>query len=52
MIRNKIHYNFWLITMAAFIISLVPLLIQDGMFFDGIMYSTLSKNLAYGYGSF
>lgn len=36
----------------VFILSLVPLLVQDGMSFDGVLYSGLSKNLANNLGSF
>ena len=43
---------FYFIT-AAFIIGLiVPVLIQDGMFIDGVLYTSVSKNLANGIGSF
>lgn len=52
MTENKTHQYLWLFTLTAFILSLVPLLVQDGMFFDGVLYSGISKNLANNLGSF
>jgi len=51
MINSK-YYPFWLITIAIFIGLIVPILIQDGMFLDGLLYTSVSKNLAEGLGSF
>lgn len=48
---NK-HFPFWLLTIAVFIAMIVPALIQDGMFMDGIIYACISKNQAHGLGSF
>lgn len=31
---------------------LIPTLVQDGMFLDGITYSAISRNMANGIGSF
>ena len=42
---------FWGLTISFFIGLLVPILIQDGMFLDGVTYSSISKNLAHGIGS-
>jgi 4-amino-4-deoxy-L-arabinose transferase-like glycosyltransferase len=44
--------NGWLFTISVFVALLVPTLVQDGMFLDGITYSAISKNLAAGIGSF
>lgn len=46
---NKI---FWLLTIGVFAGLLIPTLVQDGMFLDGVTYSSISKNLANGIGSF
>lgn len=42
---------FQFLTLSIFLILLLPWLIQDGMFMDGIIYATVAKNLAYGQGS-
>ncbi len=49
MSKNK---TFWLLTLAIASGVLIPTLVQEGMFLDGITYSAISKNLANGYGSF
>lgn len=43
---------FWLFTISVFIGLLIPTLVQDGMFLDGVTYSAISRNLANGIGSF
>ena len=48
---NIIHKTFWIITLIVFIILLVPSLVQDGMFLDGVTYSAISKNLANNNGT-
>jgi 4-amino-4-deoxy-L-arabinose transferase-like glycosyltransferase len=48
----NIHRTFWLLTSAVFILILLPKLVQDGMFLDGITYAAISKNLANGLGNF
>jgi len=54
-LKNKIyttlynfHFPFWVFTISVFIIAILPSLIQDGMFIDGIQYAAISKNLANG----
>ena len=50
---NKIrNYPFLLITISLFIVLIVPTLIKDGMFLDGVNYAAISKNLANGIGTF
>ena len=49
---DKKNTWFILFTITVFIGLVVPVLISDGMFMDGILYATVSKNLANGYGSF
>jgi len=46
---NKIY---WLLTTTIFIALLIPTLVQDGMFLDGITYSAISRNMASGLGSY
>ena len=43
---------FWIFTIGVFIIAVLPSLIQDGMFIDGIQYAAVSKNWANGLGTF
>ena len=54
-ILSKFDYSqfpFWAFTIGIFIIAILPSLIQDGMFIDGIQYATVSKNYAHGLGTF
>ncbi len=46
------QFSFWIFTIAVFIIAVLPSLIQDGMFIDGIQYAAVSKNWANGLGTF
>lgn len=50
--KGESRLPFWNITIAVFIILIVPKLIQDGMFTDGILYAAIAKNLANGLGTF
>jgi len=43
---------FYILTLAVFIGLIVPMLIQDGMFMDGQLYTNVAKNLANGIGTF
>lgn len=43
---------FWFLTAAVLIALILPTLVQDGMFMDGLLYSCVAKNLADGHGSF
>jgi len=47
--RNCIY---WILTATVFLCLLIPTLVQEGMFLDGVTYSAISKNMANGYGSF
>ena len=49
---KKKNSPFYFITISIFILLIVPVLIQDGMFMDGIQYACISKNLAHGLGTF
>jgi 4-amino-4-deoxy-L-arabinose transferase-like glycosyltransferase len=43
---------FWLFTFTMIIILILSDLIRDGIFMDGMLYISVSKNLAEGFGSF
>ncbi|NOY37372.1 MAG: hypothetical protein GXO83_07325 [Chlorobi bacterium] len=49
--KFKIH-PFESITIVVFTGLLVPWLVRDGMFVDGVTYSTIARNMADGLGSF
>ncbi len=49
---NKQNLPFWLFTIFIIIIQILPTLIQNGMFMDGLQYACVAKNLANGLGSF
>ncbi len=48
----KKNIPFWFITAAIFCALILPTLVKDGMFMDGLLYSCVAKNLADGIGSF
>ncbi len=48
----KQHRYLWVLTLSVFVLSILPLLVQDGMTFDGVLYAGISKNLANNLGSF
>lgn len=50
--ENKSHKLFWLITLGVAFLLTLPVLIKDGMFIDGVLYSAVSHNLANGIGTF
>lgn len=43
---------FWLVSISIAIVLLLPDLVQEGMFVDGITYATMARNMAEGQGSF
>ncbi len=49
---DKKNLPFWLLTLSVFAALILPILVRDGMFLDGLLYSVLSRNLAQGKGSF
>jgi 4-amino-4-deoxy-L-arabinose transferase-like glycosyltransferase len=51
MLNNK-HFPFWLIAVGILIGLTVPTLIQDGMFMDAMLYTSVSHNMSMGIGSF
>ena len=52
MIKNSTNLPFWLFTFAVISVLIVSQLIQDGVFMDGMLYISVSKNLADGIGTF
>ncbi|MBL7892608.1 MAG: glycosyltransferase family 39 protein [Bacteroidia bacterium] len=48
----KRHIPFWLIVFSTIMLLIVAQLVQDGMFMDGMLYVSVSKNLANGIGTF
>lgn len=42
---------FWIFTLALVTGLILPVLIMDGMFMDGVLYASVAHNLANGYGS-
>ncbi|MFN4234311.1 MAG: ArnT family glycosyltransferase [Bacteroidia bacterium] len=52
MIYNSINRALWVFTIGIIILLILPRLIQDGMFLDGMLYSAVSHNFAKGHGTF
>jgi 4-amino-4-deoxy-L-arabinose transferase-like glycosyltransferase len=48
--RSPLAVTGWLLTAALVAFRLLPGLVQHGMFFDGVTYATISRNLAVGVG--
>lgn len=46
------QFSFWVLTAALMIFLVVPVLIMDGMFMDGMLYACVAKNLSEGSGTF
>jgi 4-amino-4-deoxy-L-arabinose transferase-like glycosyltransferase len=51
-LTKSISLPFWLLTLTAVSSLVISQLVQDGMFMDGMIYVTVSRNLAEGLGSF
>lgn len=49
---KSVNTPFWILTVVVFIALLLPKMIQEGLFLDGMLYACVSKNLANGYGTF
>jgi len=46
------QFPFWILTITVSIALILPILLQNGMFMDGLLYACISNNLANGIGSF
>lgn len=44
--------TWWLFTAVVFTVLLLPALVQQGMFLDGVSYACIARNLATGLGDF
>jgi 4-amino-4-deoxy-L-arabinose transferase-like glycosyltransferase len=49
---NYKNVTFWLFTISVLILLVVPNLLKDGMFMDGLLYACVAKNLSQGLGTF
>ncbi|NPA80746.1 MAG: hypothetical protein GXO29_06835 [Thermotogae bacterium] len=45
-------WRLWLLSVSVGLLLLSPYLLSYGMFFDGVIYSAVSRNLAIGFGEF
>lgn len=46
------NFLFWVLTVSVLCALVLPVVLKDGMFMDGLLYACTSKNLADGIGSF
>jgi len=46
------NFPFRVLTFGIILILILPALLKDGMFMDGLQYACVSKNLAHGQGTF
>lgn len=46
------QFPFWLVTLSVVFGLTLPILIQEGMFQDAVLYSAVSHNLSIGFGNF
>ncbi|MEZ4911294.1 MAG: glycosyltransferase family 39 protein [Saprospiraceae bacterium] len=49
---SKAHLPFWIFSISIIIGLSLPILVQEGMFQDGVLYTCVSRNLAEGIGNF
>ena len=52
MVNNKTRYFFVTFTLAVYLLLQMPHVFQEGLFMDGLIYSTVGNNLATGEGTF
>jgi 4-amino-4-deoxy-L-arabinose transferase-like glycosyltransferase len=50
--NNNKHLAFWIFTIGLVLALVIPVLIQDAMFQDGLLYSCVAHNMGIGYGTF
>ncbi len=51
LLQNR-HTPFWLITFSIIMVLTLSVLIQDGMFMDAMLYTSVAHNLSHGIGTF
>lgn len=49
---TKPNVSFIVLTVSVFLVLLLPKMFQEGMFMDGLIYSSIANNLAKGEGTF
>jgi len=49
---RKKNSAFYLFTFSVVLILVIPVLIRDGMFMDAMLYTSVAKNMANGFGNF
>ena len=55
MLKNKVfkrHFPFVILSISIMFALTLPNLVQDGMFMDAVLYTSVSKNLSLGIGTF
>lgn len=52
MMQKQANIYSWLLSLTVVFALTLPFLIQDGMFMDAMLYTSVAKNLAEGYGTF
>jgi len=52
MLKLQVHYFYYFIVLAIFLIITAPSLFSEGMFMDGLFYAAVSNNMAEGIGTF
>jgi hypothetical protein len=52
MIENRNHFSFYILIASLFVIITTPALFSEGMVMDGVLYASISRNLANGLGTF
>src|SRR6185312_7247114 len=48
--KSAAYFTGWLLTITVIICRLLPMSVQTGMFFDGVTYATIARNMAIGAG--
>ena len=48
--HGRVHSTAWLLIFALVCVLLFPVLLMRGMFLDGVIYATVSRNMAVGIG--
>lgn len=51
-LQKNINIIFWLFAITVAIGLTIPVLIQEGMFMDGMLYTCVARNLGHGIGTF
>lgn len=52
MLQNNTSIPWWIFTVSIVLAFTLPVLVQDAMFQDAMLYSSVSRNLAIGIGTF